>query len=64
MPIPFRMLYLSILGFSLLPISNALWVPETLDSAPNVTTPTNVLGPVSQLHVVNEFIAPDGYNRS
>lgn len=57
------MLSLSILAFLLLPLSNsnALLIPKTLDSD---TTQTNVLGPVTQLYIANNFIAPDGYNRS
>ena len=56
------MLSWSILAFSVFPISNALLIPKTLDSAAD--SPANVLGPVSQLHIANNYIAPDGFNRS
>lgn len=55
------MFFLSIISLFLSPVSNALSVPKILDSD---ITPTNVLGPVAQLHIANNFIAPDGYNRS
>ena len=64
------MFSLSVLVFSLLPIANALLAPKSLDTdtnslAPNASgTPSASLGPVSQLHIVNEYIAPDGFNRS
>ncbi|KAF8553019.1 laccase [Imleria badia] len=55
------MFSLSSLAFLLLHLSNALSLPKLLDSD---ATPTNVLGPVTQLYIANNFIAPDGYNRS
>ncbi|KAH0836892.1 laccase [Lanmaoa asiatica] len=62
------MFSLSTLAFSLFSISNALSLTKILDSNPiplaSTVTPTNVLGPVSQLRIANNFIAPDGYNRS
>lgn len=62
------MFSLSILTLSLFPISNALLVSNTLDPATDppvpTVTPANALGPVSQLYIANNPIAPDGYNRS
>ncbi|KAF8551377.1 laccase [Imleria badia] len=55
------MFSLSILAFSLLPLSDASLVPKVLDSG---IAPTNVLSPVTQLYIANKFIAPDGYTRS
>lgn len=53
----------SVLAFSLLCISNASSVPNLKASAASQTSGT-VLGPVSQLHVANGFVAPDGFNRT
>ncbi|KIJ21199.1 laccase [Paxillus involutus ATCC 200175] len=62
------MLFYSTLAASLLHTSYALSLLSPLDSdigrrlAP-VAQP-NVLGPVAELHIGNEVIAPDGFNRS
>ena len=64
------MVFLSILAFSLFLVSGASSVSKILDSDNNLpalaATSTNVtvLGPVGQLQIANNFIAPDGYNRS
>ena len=66
------MFSLSVLAFSILPISNALSISTTSVSAVHSPVPTGtpadanvpVLGPVSQLYIANNYVAPDGYNRS
>ncbi|KAF9247021.1 laccase [Melanogaster broomeanus] len=63
------MLYLCILALSLLHTSYALSHLAPLDSdarprpRPRPGTP-NVLGPVADIHIANQFVAPDGFNRS
>ncbi|KAG8221175.1 laccase [Butyriboletus roseoflavus] len=62
------MVSVSILAFALLTIPNALSISMTSSSTTSLpaptATPASVLGPVSQLNIGNNYIAPDGYNRS
>lgn len=51
-------------AFSLFAIANASSIPNSLGSDVDPSIQTNVLGPVSQLHLANGLVAPDGYNRS
>ncbi|KIK79343.1 laccase [Paxillus rubicundulus Ve08.2h10] len=60
------MLSFSVLASSLLHASYALSLLSPLDVGPQsapVPQP-NVLGPVAELHIGNEVVAPDGFNRS
>ena len=60
-----EMFFLSILAFSRFLISNASSVSKSLDSDTDfAATSANVLGPVGQLQIANNFVAPDGYDRS
>ncbi|KAF8131810.1 laccase [Boletus edulis] len=65
------MFFLSIIAFTLFPPSDASSVSKVLDSDIDLPAYTSVqmdassaLGPVSQLHIANNYIAPDGFNRS
>ncbi|KAF8551543.1 laccase [Imleria badia] len=67
----FGMFFYSILASSLLIVPyNALSLSKKLEfdllalRDPSTKTNATVLGPVAQLHIANEFISPDGYNRS
>ena len=66
--LPFGIFALSFLASSLFPISGAVSVPGVLDVRTNsqalAATSSSTLGPVSQLYIADNFIAPDGYNRS
>ncbi|KIJ21195.1 laccase [Paxillus involutus ATCC 200175] len=56
----------STVAFSLLHTSYALSLISPFDSdiARRKAAQPNILGPVAELHVCNEVIAPDGFNRS
>jgi hypothetical protein len=62
------MFFLSILAFSRFLVSDASSVSKNLDSDMGLPAPADtsrdVLGPVGQLWIANNFIAPDGYDRS